>query len=44
MRAGAELADLPLPDALSELEASSGGLTGEQARVRLERFGAERDR
>jgi H+-transporting ATPase len=39
VRSGAELADLPLPDVLTELEASSGGLTGEQARARLERFG-----
>ncbi|MGE5289202.1 MAG: cation-transporting P-type ATPase, partial [Micromonosporaceae bacterium] len=39
MRAGAELAGLPLPAVLAELEASSGGLTGEQARARLERFG-----
>jgi H+-transporting ATPase len=39
MRAGAELADLPLPDVLAELEASSGGLTGEQAQARRERFG-----
>ena len=39
MRAGAELADLPLEAALAELETSSGGLTGEQARARLERFG-----
>ena len=39
MRAGAELAGLPLPDVLAELEASSGGLTGEQVQSRLERFG-----
>ena len=39
MRAGADLSDLPLPAALAELEASPAGLTGEQARARLERFG-----
>ncbi|MGE5288879.1 MAG: plasma-membrane proton-efflux P-type ATPase [Micromonosporaceae bacterium] len=39
MRAGAELADLPLPAVLTELEATPRGLSGEQARVRLERFG-----
>jgi H+-transporting ATPase len=39
MRAGAELADLPLPQMLAELETSPGGLTGDQARARLERFG-----
>jgi H+-transporting ATPase len=39
MRAGAGLSDLPLPAALAELEASPAGLTGEQARARLERFG-----
>jgi H+-transporting ATPase len=39
MRAGADLSGLPLPAALAELEASPAGLTGEQARARLERFG-----
>jgi H+-transporting ATPase len=39
VRAGAELADMPVPAVLAELEASLGGLSGEQARVRLERFG-----
>ena len=39
MRAGAALADLPLAAVLTELDATSGGLSGEQARVRLERFG-----
>ena len=39
MRAGAELAGLPLPDVLAELEASSGGLTSEQVQSRRERFG-----
>ena len=39
MRAGGDLSDLPLPAALAELEASPAGLTGEQARARLERFG-----
>jgi H+-transporting ATPase len=39
MRAGAELAELPLPAALAELDATPGGLTGQQARERLERFG-----
>ena len=39
MQSGAELADLPLPAVLAELEASSAGLTGEQAQSRLERFG-----
>jgi H+-transporting ATPase len=39
VRSGAELADLPLPAVLTELEASSQGLTGEQAQARLERFG-----
>ena len=39
MRAGAELAGLPLPAVLAELETSPRGLTGEQARARLERFG-----
>jgi len=39
VRAGAELADLPLPAMLAELEASPRGLTGEQAQARLERFG-----
>jgi H+-transporting ATPase len=39
MRAGAELAELPLLTALAELDASPRGLSGEQARARLERFG-----
>ncbi len=39
MRAGAELAGLPLPAVLAELETSPRGLTGVQARARLERFG-----
>ena len=39
MRAGAELAELPLPEMVAELDASPGGLTGEQARARLGRFG-----
>jgi H+-transporting ATPase len=39
MRAGPELADMPLPEVLAELEASPAGLTSEQARARLERFG-----
>ena len=39
MRAGAELAGLPLSAVLAELETSPRGLTGEQARARLERFG-----
>ena len=39
MRAGAELADLPLSEMVAELETSPGGLTGDQARIRLERFG-----
>ena len=39
MRAGAELAELPLPEMAAELDSSPGGLTSEQARARLERFG-----
>jgi H+-transporting ATPase len=39
VRAGAELAGLPLPAVLAELEASSAGLSGEQARERLGWFG-----
>jgi H+-transporting ATPase len=39
MRAGADLAELPLPEMAAELDSSPGGLTGEQARARLERFG-----
>ena len=39
MRAGAELADQPLAAVLAELQSSPAGLTGEQARARLERFG-----
>jgi H+-transporting ATPase len=39
MRAGAELAGLPLPAVLTELDATSRGLSGEQAQSRLERFG-----
>jgi H+-transporting ATPase len=39
VRAGAELADLSLPEMAAELDSSPGGLTGEQARARLERFG-----
>jgi H+-transporting ATPase len=39
VQAGAELAELPLPEMLAELDATPGGLTGEQARTRLERFG-----
>jgi H+-transporting ATPase len=39
MRSGAELADVPLPAVLAELETSPEGLTGEQARARLGRFG-----
>jgi H+-transporting ATPase len=39
MRAGAELAELPLSAAMAELDSSPGELTGEQARARLERFG-----
>jgi H+-transporting ATPase len=38
-RAGAQLAELPLTAMLAELETSSGGLSGAQARARLERFG-----
>jgi H+-transporting ATPase len=39
MRAGAELADQPLAAVLAELESSPSGLSGKQARERLERFG-----
>jgi H+-transporting ATPase len=39
VRSGAELAGLPLPAVLAELDTSPRGLTGEQARARLERFG-----
>jgi H+-transporting ATPase len=39
MRAGAALADLPLPTVLAELETSPRGLSGQQARARLQRFG-----
>jgi magnesium-transporting ATPase (P-type) len=37
--AGAALADLPLPTVLAELETSPRGLSGQQARARLQRFG-----
>ena len=39
MRAEAKLADLPVPAVLAELDATPQGLSGEQARGRLERFG-----
>ena len=39
MRAGAELAELPMPAVLAELDTSPGGLTGQQAQARLRRFG-----
>ncbi|MCQ4080945.1 plasma-membrane proton-efflux P-type ATPase [Streptomyces sp. RB6PN25] len=35
----ADLARMPMPEALSELDASRGGLSGDRARVRLERYG-----
>jgi H+-transporting ATPase len=35
-----DLTQLPLPDALAELQTSPAGLSSEQARTRLERYGA----
>jgi H+-transporting ATPase len=39
MAAEGDLARMSMPEVLAELQTSSDGLTGEQARVRLERFG-----
>jgi H+-transporting ATPase len=38
--ADVDLARMPLPDALAELQTSPAGLSGEQARARLQRYGA----
>lgn len=39
MRTGPQLAELPVPTVLAEPETSPQGLSGEQARERLERSG-----